>query len=333
MLASVQNALIMSIIVSFLITIIIVPWLIKRLAERGLVGMDENKFDKPNIPEMGGLAVVIGFVAGVSTFLIISNVLAENDAALEELEDLAAPVLAVVLAVVGAALTGIMDDLFGLRQRIKAIIPFLFAIPVGVFTADKTTMTFVFTSIDFGMLMILIAPFGVTCAANAGNMLEGFNGLGTGLGIIISVTLIIIAFLNGAEDTLILLFPLLGALVAFLWFNRYPAKIFPGDTLTLFMGATLASAAILGDMKTIGALLFVPMIIEFFLKLRGHFTGENYGVPDEEGFLSYEGKTESLTHIIMKRKKVKEWRLVMIIWGMEAILCAIVLIPVIINAS
>ncbi len=282
---------------------------------------------------MGGLAVVIGFVAGVSTFLIISNVLAENDSALEELEDLAAPVLAVVLAVVGAALTGIMDDLFGLRQRIKAVIPFLFAIPVGVFTADKTTMTFVFTSIDFGILMILIAPFGVTCAANAGNMLEGFNGLGTGLGIIISVTLIIIAFLNGADDTLILLFPLLGALVAFLWFNRYPAKIFPGDTLTLFMGATLASAAILGDMKTIGAVLFIPMIIEFFLKLRGHFTGENYGVPDEEGFLSYEGKTESLTHIIMKRKKVKEWRLVMILWGMEAILCVIILIPVIINAS
>jgi UDP-N-acetylglucosamine--dolichyl-phosphate N-acetylglucosaminephosphotransferase len=326
-----QIALIMSLIASFLTTIITVPWLIRRLAERGLVGVDENKFDKPKIPEMGGLAVVIGFVAGVSTFLVIGNVLAEDIEAEEKLMDLAGPVLAVVLAVVGAALTGIMDDLFGLRQRIKAVIPFLFAIPVGVFTADKTTMSFIFTSVDFGILMILIAPFGVTCAANAGNMLEGFNGLGTGLGIIISITLISIAFMHGANDTLILLFPLLGALVAFLWFNRYPAKIFPGDTLTLFMGATLACAVILGDMKTVGALLFIPMIIEFFLKLRGHFKGENYGKPDEEGYLTYEGRTESLTHIIMKKKKVKEWTLVFALWCIEAILCIMVLLLVIIE--
>lgn len=314
------DILLIALIVSFLTTVITVPWLIKKLAERQFVGVDHNKFDKPNIPEMGGLAVVIGFVAGVSTFLVISNVQSEK-----ETSDLAAPVLAVVMAVVGAALTGIMDDLFGMRQRIKAVIPFLFAIPVGVFSADKTTMSFIFTTVDFGVLMVLIAPFGVTCAANAANMLEGFNGLGTGLGIIITITLIIISASFGADESLILLFPLLGALIAFLFFNRFPAKIFPGDTLTLFMGATIACAAIVGDMKTIVAILFIPMIIEFFLKLRGHFKGENYGRPDEDGFLSYEDDIESLTHIFMKRKKIKERRLVLNIWLLEGIFCIIVL--------
>ncbi len=233
---------------------------------------------------------------------------------------------ATVLAVVGAALAGIMDDLFGLRQRIKAVIPFLFAIPVGVYVADKTTMSFIVVMVDFGILMMLIAPFGVTCAANAGNMLEGFNGLGAGLGIIISVTLIAISMKDGVTESLILLFPLLGALIAFLWFNRFPARIFPGDTLTLFVGATIACAAIVGDFKTIGALLFIPMIIEFFLKLRGHFKGENYGTPDEEGFLSYKGDIESLTHYIMKKKRIKEPQLVHIIWGIEGVLCVIILI-------
>jgi UDP-N-acetylglucosamine--dolichyl-phosphate N-acetylglucosaminephosphotransferase len=118
----------------------------------------------------------------------------------------------------------------------------------------------------------------------------------------------------------------LGALIAFLWFNRYPARIFPGDTLTLFMGSTIACAAIIGDFKTIGAILFIPMIIEFFLKLRGRFKGENYGTPDEEGYLTYEGKIESLTHLIMKKKKVKERQLVWILWGVEAILCSIIII-------
>ncbi len=307
--------LIIGLVVSFLATLIIVPWYINKLAERGLTGVDKNKFNKPKIPEMGGLAVVIGFVAGVSTLLVINKVLEED-----EFPILAAP----LLAVVGAALTGIMDDLFGLRQRFKAVIPFLFAIPVGVYVADKTTMSFIFVQVDFKEFMILIAPFGVTCAANAGNMLEGFNGLGTGLGIIITVTLIIISLHFGAQDSLMLLFPLLGALVAFFWFNRYPARIFPGDTLTLFMGATIACAAIVGDLKTVGALLFIPMIIEFFLKLRGRFQGENYGKPDKEGYLSYEGKTESLTHLIMKKKKVKERHLVWILWGVEGILCFVV---------
>jgi UDP-N-acetylglucosamine--dolichyl-phosphate N-acetylglucosaminephosphotransferase len=304
--------LIIGLVVSLLSTFIIVPWYIKKLAERGLTGVDQNKYDKPKIPEMGGLAVVIGFIAGVSTILVINKVLEEDDFPI-----LAAP----LLAVVGAALTGIMDDLFGLRQRFKAVIPFLFAIPVGVYVADKTTMSFIFTTQDFGIFMVLIAPFGVTCAANAGNMLEGFNGLGAGLGIIITVTLIIISFRIDAQDSLMLLFPLLGTLVAFLWFNRYPAKIFPGDTLTLFMGATLACAAIVGDLKTVGALLFIPMIIEFFLKLRGNFRGENYGIPDKEGHLSHDGKIESLTHLIMKKKKVKERQLVWILWGVEGILC------------
>jgi UDP-N-acetylglucosamine--dolichyl-phosphate N-acetylglucosaminephosphotransferase len=311
--------LLIALVASFFTTLVTVPWLIKKLAERGLVGVDQNKFSKPKIPEMGGLAVVIGFVAGVSTFLVINKV-TDGD----EFPILAAP----LLAVVGAALSGIMDDLFGLRQRIKAVIPFLFAIPVGVYVADKTTMSFIFATVDFGVLMVLIAPFGVTCAANAANMLEGFNGLGAGLGIIITVTLIIISGLFGAEDSLLLLFPLLGALIAFLFFNRFPSKIFPGDTLTLFMGATIACAAIVGDMKTIVAILFIPMIIEFFLKLRGHFHGENYGVPDKDGFLTYKDNIESLTHIFMKRKKIKERKLVMILWGIEGILCIIVLVSV-----
>jgi len=306
--------LIIALIVSFLTTFITVPWLIKKLSERGITGIDHNKFDGPEIPEMGGLAVVIGFIAGVSTLLVINKVFNEDDFPI-----LAAP----LLAVVGAALGGIMDDLFKLRQRLKAVIPFLFAIPIGLYVED-TTLSFIFANPDFGELMVLIAPFGVTCAANAGNMLEGFNGLGAGLGIIISITLIIISLLLGATDSLVLLFPLLGALVAFLWFNRYPAKIFPGDTLTLFMGATIACAAIVGDLKTIGALLFIPMIVEFFLKLRGHFRGENYGTPDKEGYLSYEGKIESLTHIIMKKKKIKERQLVWILWGAEGLLCFIV---------
>ncbi len=257
---------------------------------------------------MGGLAVVIGFYVGVNVLTIWG----END--------LPSSIFYLsLLAVLGAAVTGIMDDLFSLRQRVKAFLPFIFAIPLG--NVMVQTNNTVLLGFDLGVLMLIVAPFGITSAANAANMLEGFNGLGTGLGIIMTASMIAISFITGQTEGLFLLFPLLGALVAFLWFNRYPAKIFPGDSLTLFVGATVACAAIISNMKGFGAVLFIPLIIEFFLKARGHFTGENYGTIREDGTLSYEGRIESLAHLIMRKRRVNEKQLVYILWGVEILVC------------
>ncbi|MEE9116502.1 MAG: UDP-N-acetylglucosamine--dolichyl-phosphate N-acetylglucosaminephosphotransferase, partial [Thermoplasmata archaeon] len=265
----------------------------------------------PKIPEMGGLAVVIGFYVGVN----VLTVWGENG--------LSSSIFYLsLLAVLGAAVTGIMDDLFSLRQRVKALLPFIFAIPLGslmVETGDTVLLT-----VDFGILMLFIAPFGITSAANATNMLEGFNGLGAGMGIIITSAMIALSVALGRIEGLFLLLPLLGALVAFLWFNRYPAKIFPGDSMTLFVGATVACAAIIANLKTFGAVLFIPMIVEFFLKARGHFKGENYGTIEDDGDLSYDGRTESLAHVIMKRRRVNERQLVYILWGIEIVVSVIV---------
>jgi UDP-N-acetylglucosamine--dolichyl-phosphate N-acetylglucosaminephosphotransferase len=96
------------------------------------------------------------------------------------------------------------------------------------------------------------------------------------------------------------------------------------------MGATIACSAIIVDMKAYGAIVFIPMIIEFFLKLRGKFKGENYGKPDKEGNLTYEGRIESLTHLIMRGRKIKEKHLVWIIWAVEALLCTILILSVLI---
>jgi UDP-N-acetylglucosamine--dolichyl-phosphate N-acetylglucosaminephosphotransferase len=117
---------------------------------------------------------------------------------------------------------------------------------------------------------------------------------------------------------------LLGALAAFLVYNRYPARVFPGDSMTLFSGATIASAAIVSSpsLKTLGAVLFLPMVVEFVLKARGRFRAENYGTPDKEGKLHYDGRVESLTHLIMKKRPMKEWRIVFLIWCIQGIIGA-----------
>jgi len=296
---------------------ILLPWLIPRLHAQGVVGKDLNKPDKPEIAEMGGIAVVIGFFAGVSVLFAMDGV-ESTDRFYVSLS-----------AALGAAFVGMMDDLFELRQRHKAFLPFVIALPFA-FTVDPH---FVLphvpgigsVDINFGILMPIFAAFAVTCAANAANMLEGFNGLGTGLSIIMALTLTSLCIIHGRLDGAYLLVPMLGALIAFLYFNKYPAKIFPGDTMLLFTGAILAIAGILSNLHVQTAFIFLPMIIEFFLKLRGRFKAENYCSWSVNGYLQYTGRIESITHIFMNRLRVNEQELVAVIWGLEIALCLLVI--------
>lgn len=217
-----------------------------------------------------------------------------------------------------------MDDLFDLRQRHKALLPFILALPLGAAVDHIIVIPHVAT-LDLGILMPFAAAFAITCAANAANMLEGFNGLGTGLGIIMSSTLVLLAVIHNRMDGVYLLIPLLGALIAFLWFNKYPARIFPGDTLMLFMGACIAVAGILSRLQVQTFFIFIPMIMEFFLKFRGHFEAENYCSKTHKGFLEYHGRIESLTHLYMKHMKLTEKELVFLIWSLEIAICAFVI--------
>ena len=102
-------ALIGGLIAGAVTTFLIVPWLIPKLLEKGIAGVDRNKPTKPKIAEMGGIAAVIGFFAGVSTVMIIDGV--------EDRE-----LLYISLsAILGAAFLGVMDDINHLWIRKKKI--------------------------------------------------------------------------------------------------------------------------------------------------------------------------------------------------------------------
>jgi len=313
-----------SAIISFLITLIIVPYLIKKFKEKKIVGTDVHKHNV-KVPEMGGLAVVVGYFSG---FFFIMFFLGNEH-----------PVLwAACIAMLGACILGIIDDLMELKQRIKGLLPFFFGLPLGYVVADSFINIPFDGQIEMGYLMLLLVPLAITCAANATNMLEGFNGMSAGMNIIMGITLTIIATGEGSDLGVFLLIPLLCALVVFLIFNKYPAKIFPGDTLTLFAGAVIACAAIVSNLYIYALILYVPFIIEFFLKFFGKLIrskvkdwertewAQSFGKTDKEGFLGYEGRIESLTHLVMKVIRLKEYHLVFVFWLVEAFFAGICLL-------
>jgi UDP-N-acetylglucosamine--dolichyl-phosphate N-acetylglucosaminephosphotransferase len=301
-------------VIAFVMTFILTRQLIPILKKQKIENYDLNKKERPLIPEMGGIGVIFAFFLAMNFSLYW-------------ITSIDFQLLAIALfTIMGVSFVGILDDLLDLHQLTKSILPFIIAIPLGLGLSDNTlTLPFV-GGVYVGIWMIILVPLGITAVTNLTNILEGFNGLGTGLGIIITSTLILISFITNETDGLILYIPLLGALLGFFYFNKYPSRIFPGDTLMFFQGATIGCAAIIGNLKTIAAILYLPLLIEFILKAKGKFPAKNHGIIMDDGTLSHNGAIYSLSHLLMNKFKVTERRLVAILWIMEATLCVVMII-------
>lgn len=249
-------------VVSLLVSALAARGLRVRLAQNGIVGRDVNKPGRPEVPEIGGLAVVAGFGAGVllalggTTFL---GRLPEADPVL---------LLACLSTVLLAGLIGVVDDLAGLRQGVKALLPIVAALPLAAVRAGHTAMQIpLIGKVEFGVLYpLLLIPAGVTGAANAVNMLAGFNGLEAGMALVAAGSLAVVAYSLGEVTAVVILVAALGALAGVLVYNWYPAKSFVGDMGTLSIGALLAAAAIVGNFEAAGAVVIIPYAFDFVIK-------------------------------------------------------------------
>ena len=124
-------------------------------------------------------------------------------------------------------------------------------------------------------------------------------------------------------DVAIISFSMLGALIAFLFYNKYPANVFPGDVGTLIIGACIAIIAFIGRVKIIAFIVLLPNIIDGILKFysAGVMERQNYKPTqvDEEGKLvAPQGGFNSLIRSVLKRP-MKENQVVYIIWSIGII--------------
>jgi UDP-N-acetylglucosamine--dolichyl-phosphate N-acetylglucosaminephosphotransferase len=241
--------------------------ILPKLKKAGRIGRDMHKPNKPQIPEMGGIAIVVGFI-GASLLGMMMHIFLGFSFNMEG-------IMASLLTVSIVAIIGIYDDLFDMSQHIKALLPLFAAVPLIVIemAGGSSIINIAFIgSLDFGIIYpLLLIPLAVAVCSNLTNMLAGFNGLETGLGIIIFSTLSIIAIAYGQTEMAILSIAMLGALFGFIHFNWFPAKVFIGDVGTFSIGAALAAAVIVSDYKSAGAILVIPFVIDFFLKLFNRF--------------------------------------------------------------
>lgn len=288
---------IFAIIMSFLITLLILPYWIRRAKNAKLMGPDVHKKEKPLVAELGGLCVIGGFLVSL-LFYVATRIFVYNE------YDNILYIFATLLALLIAAMIGFVDDILGwkigLRARYKVALTLFIALPIIVIKAGHSLMNFpIIGVIDFGILYpLLLIPIGIIGASNGFNMIAGYNGLEAGQGILLLTALSIITYFTGNTYLSLMGACMIAALAAFWLFNKYPAKIFPGDTLTYPVGALFAILAILGNVEKYALILFAPYFLEFILKARGVLIKESFAKVNGEGMLEnqYE-KWYGLEHV------------------------------------
>lgn len=281
----IASLILISIAVSFFVTLFTIPVWIKKAKGVGLVGNDMNKLKKIEVVESGGISVLLGFILGVLLYIAYRTFLlgATNGALIGSLATLCS------LLIIG--FIGFADDILGwkigLTRKVRLFLLIFAAIPLMVINAGESVISLPFLGImNVGLLYpLILIPLAIVGASATFNFLAGINGLEAGQGILILSALAITTYFTGNSWLTIILLCMVASLLAFLLFNFYPARVFPGDILTYSVGGLIAIAAILGNIEKIALFFFIPYILEVGLKVRGKLKKESFGKPTQDGTL------------------------------------------------
>lgn len=284
-----------------------------------LVGPDVHKINKPLVAELGGLCVVAGFLVSLLFFVATKVFIVHKS------ENILY-IFATMLAVLIATMIGFVDDILGwkigLRARYKIALTLFISLPIAVINVGHSSMNVPFVgNVSFGILYpLVLIPLGIMGASNGFNMIAGYNGLEAGMGIIILTALTIMTYMGGNTYVALIGSCMIASLFAFYIFNRYPAKIFPGDTMTYTVGTVIAIMAILGDIEKYALIIFIPYFLELILKMRGKLVKESFAAIKEDNSLENRyDKWYGLEHVaidVLKWIKIKatEQRIVFLLF-------------------
>jgi UDP-N-acetylglucosamine--dolichyl-phosphate N-acetylglucosaminephosphotransferase len=295
----------------FLFSIILVFLVIKRNFSKKILGNDVNKKSQPLVAESTGIALLIPFWI----MILLSSILFYFD---------------IKLFFVGIAVTifltiGFFDDNKH-KFLSKAIGWKVRALPLALTSIFIAGILFFPQNILGIFLVILLALF-FAGLASLSNTFEGLNAWTVGSSFIISIFSSIMASQFNTSLSFLFLF-LSSIILALLIFNKYPAKAFPGDSGTLFIGSAIAGLALLSQnifFIIFIFLLFIPHMIDFFvLKMITNRKDASQMKQRPYKLLSngrltipkYRGRTKyDFAKLIMKIfGPLYEWQIVSIIW-------------------
>ena len=255
--------IVMAIVISFIVASILGPIIIP-LLHKLKFGQNirqegpKSHLKKAGTPTIGGLIFI--FATIITMFIMVGNPTDEAMIAL--------------YSFVGFGFVGFLDDLLkiikkkneGLTSGQKMI---LLLIVSGFLTwyaykyiGTSINIPFLNGQINFGLFYIPFVMFYFAGVTNAVNLTDGLDGLSTSVTVLVTTFLGIISYNLGHISLAIFCVALAGALLAFLRFNAFPARVFMGDTGSLALGGAVAMVALILKMPLILVLIGIIYVIE-----------------------------------------------------------------------
>ncbi|MGK5510859.1 glycosyltransferase family 4 protein [Brevibacillus formosus] len=249
-----MSTLILGFLTSLIISFIATPY-VKNLAVKvGAVDApNQRKVHTRIMPRMGGLAIYIGYL--VAFFLFVPHTTMSE-------------MLGIFIGSTIVMIVGMLDDKYQLSPKWKllgqlvatAIVVIPFGLKIGVVNLPYSG------SIDFSSgwlfwLAIPITMFWIVGVTNAVNLIDGLDGLSAGVSAIAAGTMGVMALLMDDYKVATYCFVLLGAILGFLYFNFHPARLFMGDTGSLFLGFNLAALSIMGFKEALFVSFIIPIVV------------------------------------------------------------------------
>ena len=227
---------------SFLITLLLTPLVRNAFLRSNLVDVPDGgrKLHARAVPRIGGIPIAIAYVAPFSLLALTSPPGTSPVHAMPFLVPL-------ILSAGIVFLTGLLDDIMGLLPGQKLAGQLLAAAGAYFSGVRISSLAGYEVSGWFGFPLTLV--WLVMCS-NAFNLIDGLDGLASGMGLFATLTTLLAALLHGNQELVLLTLPLAGALVGFLRYNFNPASVFLGDSGSLLIGFLLGSYGVIWSQKS-----------------------------------------------------------------------------------
>jgi len=234
---------------------------------------DARKVHTKPMARMGGLAIYAAFVLAVLASMYVSH-----------------EIMGILVGGTVILIVGIIDDLKPLPPRVKLLGQIVAAIVLVMFDIRIEWLTNPFGDMLYvDYLAIPLTIIWVVSLTNTVNLIDGLDGLAAGVSTIASLTILLVALQQNFVSVAILTAALAGSALGFLQHNFNPAKIFMGDTGSMFLGYMLAAVSILGAVKSAATIALIvpivalglPILDTAFAIIRRYMSGKPIFKPDK----------------------------------------------------
>lgn len=245
-------------LLAFITAFVTTPYTAKLAKKVGAIDMpSDRRINKMPIPRIGGIAIIAGFM--VSAIYLIITLCLEGNLNLNDSENYKMKLLGFLIGIIIIATFAYLDDIKNLKPWQKLLAQIAAASVVVAFGIRIDVIN------DFQLPYIVsfILTVGwIVGITNAINLIDGLDGLSSGITLISCISLLIIFATNYSPIlSIILITALAGAILGFMPYNIHPAKTFMGDVGAQFLGFALSVIAILGVAKTVTLVVLIAPVL------------------------------------------------------------------------